>query len=60
VKHTFNPETPFSIIAPLSNQCVSPSAINEFDQCPAKYLWNRIFKLGEEEVYQPAIDGLKV
>jgi RecB family exonuclease len=60
VKHIFNPETPFTISEPLSDQCVSPSAINEFDQCPAKYLWNRIFKLGKEEVYQPAEDGLKV
>lgn len=60
MKRIFNPETPFSISSPLSNQCLSPSAINEYDQCPAKYLWNRIFDLGEEEVYQPAEDGLKV
>ena len=60
MKPTFNVTTPFSIPEPLSNQCVSASAINEFDQCPAKYLWNRIFKLGKEEVFQPAEDGLKV
>lgn len=60
MKHIFNPETPFLISEPLTNQCVSPSAINDFDQCPAKYLWGRIFKLGEEERFQLAEDGLKV
>lgn len=60
MKHIFNSETPFSISKPLSNQCLSVSAINEFDQCPAKYLWNRIFKLGDEEVFQLAEDGKKI
>lgn len=54
----YNAASPFDLLAPLTDQCVSPSAINEFEQCNAKYLWNRIFKIDvPEEPYQPAIDG---
>ena len=61
-KFIFNPEKPFSIPAPLGkNQCLSPSAINEFEQCNAKYLWNRIFKIeGEAAKTKFSEDGKKI
>lgn len=61
MKHIFNPKDPFKISQPLSDQCVSPSSINEFDQCPAKYLWNRIYKIEVPEKEYPEKElGLKI
>jgi len=46
-KFSFDPEHPFDIPEALGRkQCVSPSAINVYDQCPAKYLWSKINKIG--------------
>lgn len=46
-KFPFDPEHPFDIPEPLGEkQCISPSGINVYDQCDAKFLWSKINKIG--------------
>lgn len=56
-KFPFDPEHPFDIPGVLGEkQCISPSAINVYDQCPAKYLWSKINKIGGAYIPSEAAD----
>jgi RecB family exonuclease len=61
-KFPFDPSKPFSIPEPLGDkQCMSPTSINLFCQCNARFLWRQIYKLSGEYVPSKAAeDGEKV
>lgn len=61
-KYPFDAEKPFHIPRGLGgNYCVSPSSVNVFDQCPAKFLWSKINKVvGSEQDTYSADTGIAV